>query len=91
MGITCDGEMRIWDAASVRLLVHDRNGIGRLLHMVTSQLKSKLVHIAAEEKGQMPTSMNEFAVSAKLNNVSCCTGWTPHTCGNNSGLSTKEN
>ena len=74
MGITCDGEMRIWDAASVRLLVHDRNGIGRLLHMVASQLKSKLVHIAAEEKGQMPTNMNEFAVSAKLNNVSLLYG-----------------
>ena len=50
MGITCDGEMRIWDAASVRLLVHDRNGIGRLLHTLFIAAQIKMLHIAAEER-----------------------------------------
>ena len=69
LGISCDSEMRIWDASSARLLVHDRNGLGRLIGMVASQLRSKLIHTARKEDGNEAAG-NDILVNAKINNVS---------------------
>ena len=66
LGICVNGEMRIWDACSPRLLVHDRHGVSRLLAMVARELETKLTHKLTQAAKKASSSSSAGANPAGL-------------------------